>query len=204
MIKFVTGSAPGLAQTSISDYLATLAAKASTPGGGTVAAISAAQAAALLQMVARFTDEVQRGDKQIIDRADAAVTQFLLLAEADMRAFQSVMQAYQSQDDNRLQTALSRAAEPPMQVIAGCRTLLEDLQLIARIGNKNLSTDTAIAADLLASAMRASELNVLINLRHIKSVKVKDQLQQGLLEVEPTLKQLSGVMAQIKQSLAAD
>ena len=199
-----TPPVPGLAQTSISDYLATLAAKESTPGGGTVAAISAAQAAALVQMVARFTDAAQLEDNQLIDRAEQAVTRFLLLAEEDMHVFQAVMRAYQSQDDKKVQTALSRAAEAPMQVIAGCLALLEDLQLIARIGNKKLSTDTAIAADLLASAIRSSELNVLINRRQIKSATVKHQLQQGLLTVGPALKQLAGVTAQIKQSLVRE
>ncbi len=205
-----------LTQTSLRDYIAALAARQSTPGGGTVAAISAAQAAALLQMVANFTDDIDNKSdnnksnndakpadiKSIIDKASRAAEQFLILAEQDMTAFQEVMQAYRSRDEDRLQTALRMAAEPPIKVIAGCVALLKDLRLIARIGNQNLITDTAIAADLLASALRSSELNVLINLRQMKKPEVRQQLQDALRENGTTLNQLAEIVAEIKQSLA--
>ncbi len=195
-----------LAQTSLTDYIAALAARKSTPGGGSVAAITAAQAAALIQMVANFSsdsdDLPDAGQviERVINNATRAREQFLLLAEQDMVAFQQVMQAYRGKDEAALQAALAAAAGVPITVIEGCVALLEDVTLIARIGNQKLSTDTAIAADLLASAIRSSELNVLINLKQISDPAVKDGLKHSLKDVAATLDALAAIVGGIKQS----
>jgi formiminotetrahydrofolate cyclodeaminase len=111
----------------IEAYLARLASREPTPGGGAAAALHAAQAAALVAMVARYTTGPkyeQHGElvRRIISDADALVVEALRLADADEIAFQGVIDAYRlpsGTDDLRaartasIQEALILAAQTP-------------------------------------------------------------------------------------------
>ena len=81
----------------IADFLRQLAARTAAPGGGTTAALHAAQAGALIVMVARFSDG-PRYDAGVVGRvlpaAGALVPEALELAEADAAAFAMVTKAY--------------------------------------------------------------------------------------------------------------
>ena len=55
----------------IAHFLARLAARSAAPGGGAAGALHAAQAAALLAMVARFSDG-PRNDAEVVGRVRAA------------------------------------------------------------------------------------------------------------------------------------
>ena len=82
----------------IAAFLDQLAARVPAPGGGATAALHAAQAAALLAMVARYSDG-PRYDAALMGRivaeADALREEALALAEADAAAFGAVGEAYQ-------------------------------------------------------------------------------------------------------------
>jgi len=81
----------------IAAFLDQLAARVPAPGGGATSALHAAQAAALLAMVARYSDG-PRYDAEVMSRivaeADALLQDALALAEADADAFGAVAQAY--------------------------------------------------------------------------------------------------------------
>ena len=81
----------------IGEFLGQLAARVPAPGGGATAALHAAQAAALLAMVARYSDG-PRYDAELMSRiirqADGLRTEALMLAEADAAAFGEVADAY--------------------------------------------------------------------------------------------------------------
>ena len=81
----------------IAAFLDQLAARVPAPGGGATAALHAAQAAALLAMVARYSDG-PRYDAGLMNRimteADALREDALALAEADAKAFGAVAAAY--------------------------------------------------------------------------------------------------------------
>src|ERR1700677_4284169 len=82
----------------IAGFLSQLAARTSAPGGGAAGALHAAQAAALIAMVARYSDG-PRHDPAVVGRiraaADGLVDEALGLAEADAAAFGKVASAYQ-------------------------------------------------------------------------------------------------------------
>src|SRR5208337_1608442 len=82
----------------IAAFLDQLAARVPAPGGGATAALHAAQAAALLAMVARYSTG-PRYDAELINRivteADELREDALALAEADADAFSAVARAYQ-------------------------------------------------------------------------------------------------------------
>src|ERR1700680_375552 len=81
----------------ITAFLDELAARVPAPGGGATAALHAAQSAALLAMVARYSNGA-RYDAALMDHvlteADGIRNDALALAEADAAAFGAVAEAY--------------------------------------------------------------------------------------------------------------
>ena len=83
----------------IGTYLDRLASHDPTPGGGAAGAVHAAQAAALIGMVARFTTgkrfaAYEQEVSRICASADEHAQAALQLADADESAFQQVIAAY--------------------------------------------------------------------------------------------------------------
>lgn len=182
---------------SVASYLEAIGARSSTPGGGAVAAIVAAEACALIEMVLNFTKSEDARLDGMLNRLVASREQLLELADADMHAFKRVMKAYKGEED--LQQALTSAAEVPASVIRICLTHIADAELIAELGNKNLMTDTAIAASLLQSSLDASELNVLINVKSMTGHT--DDLIALLANLPAQRRKLDGISDQIKSAL---
>lgn len=156
----------------IGDYLASLASKRGTPGGGAAAGLSGAQACALMSMVCRLTKESEPRIKEITGAADAARAEFMSLADQDMEVFDAVMAAWKLPATDReaaLQQALEAAARVPMAMIDEAVAMAPRVLELVDIGNPNLITDTGIAARLLEATISASRLNVLINTRAIEN-----------------------------------
>src|SRR5687767_7450484 len=83
----------------IDDFLTRLAARVPAPGGGATAALHAAQAAALVAMVARYSDSAKFADHAeeigtIAATADRLRENALGLAAEDAAAFTAVTEAY--------------------------------------------------------------------------------------------------------------
>src|SRR5580700_9617984 len=123
-------SLPRVSEQTIEQFLADLAARIPAPGGGATAALHAAQSAALLAMVARYSDGPRYAEHvALIDRirteADELVTVALGLAEDDAAAFGAVGEAYKLPRDTdqdkdarseAIEAALAAAARPPADV----------------------------------------------------------------------------------------
>ena len=81
----------------ITAFLDQLAARVPAPGGGATAALHAAQSAALLAMVARYSDAAKYDAdlmSHVITEADGIRNDALTLAERDAAAFGGVAEAY--------------------------------------------------------------------------------------------------------------
>src|ERR1700739_3842717 len=116
----------------ICSFLERLAARMAAPAGGAVAALHAAQAAALLAMVARYTTGPKYASaaqtvEHVIREADQRRAECTDLITADAAAFGWVAAAYALPKDTAVQqgarsaaiaAALVTAAEPPAAVIA--------------------------------------------------------------------------------------
>lgn len=155
-----------LREQNLATYLDKLAARTSTPGGGAVAAVVAAEACSLVAMVANFSKDATA--KDIAVRAQASIASLLELGDQDALAFESVMKAFKEDGDRS--SACEQAAGIPAEVIRICLTHVEDLEHLASKGNANLITDTAIASLLFDSAMKSSELNILINMKDFDDI----------------------------------
>jgi formiminotetrahydrofolate cyclodeaminase len=172
----------------IDDFLRQLAARAAVPGGGTTAALHAAQAAALIAMVARFSDG-PRYDARVVGRvlaaADGLIAEALDLAEADAQAFEVVTRAYRLPRESpaesevrssAIATALEGAARPPADLLTlSDRTigLAEDLLPSA---NRNLLGDLLAAAASVRAAVEIARVNIEANARGAADQAVRDGL----------------------------
>jgi methenyltetrahydrofolate cyclohydrolase len=157
----------------IEHYLRALADRVSTPGGGAAAALHAAQAAALIAMVARYSDG-PRYDAALMDRviaaADALRERSLSLAAADAEAFDAVMAAYKVPKTDLARpelvaSALAGATRPPQAVIDVAEQLVSLAEELLPAGNRNLIADVAAAASAATAAAVTARVNIEVNLR---------------------------------------
>ena len=185
-----------LREQNLKTYLDALAAKTSTPGGGAVAAVVAAEACSLLSMVANFSKAETA--KDIAARAQASIVNLLELGDQDTLAFESVMKAFKGEGD-RL-SACEQAASIPMHVIGICLTHVEDLEYLSARGNPNLITDTAIASLLFDSALKSSELNILINMKDLDAIP--RNLESAINRVPGAARRLQFIASSIRAGLS--
>ena len=196
-------------EVSIENYLDSLASRNSTPGGGAVAAITGAQLAALITMVARFTT-VDAQNKQtiqsIIDRAESARSEFLSLGEQDVTAFKAVMVAYRMPKDaalkeSTMQHALKAAATAPLLILELSQSLAKDIEDLAQFGNKNLITDIGMAALLVPATIESAKLNVMINLKEIKEIEFVNNALQKIESAQQCIIKMEQIKLDVLQSL---
>jgi formiminotetrahydrofolate cyclodeaminase len=172
----------------IEAFLTGLAARTAAPGGGATAALHAAQAAALLAMVARYSDGPKyAGEANVIEsvraEADRLRESCADLIAADAVAFGAVAAAYKLPRDTAeladlrkaaIAAALVGAAQPPSAVIAAGVRLTELAEILLPIGNRNVITDVAAAAEAIRAAVATARINVEVNL-----AGMTDEAQQG-------------------------
>ncbi|MGH3988545.1 MAG: cyclodeaminase/cyclohydrolase family protein [Pseudonocardiaceae bacterium] len=162
-------SAP-LLDCTVGDLLDRFAAKQPAPGGGAAAAITAAMAAGLLGMAARFSTA------QLIDsagraaHADRVRDQVAALAERDAEAYQAVLGAFAlpSEPDpevrrRQIRRTLERAARVPTEIAEAASGIVTEAVELAERGNCNLRGDAYTAATLAAAAARSAAELVRLN-----------------------------------------
>lgn len=174
----------------INDYLARLASREPTPGGGAAAALHAAQGAALVAMVAKYTTGTKYEQHaelvaRIISSADGLVAQALRLADADQHAFQGVIDAYKlptGTDDLKaartasIQDALVQAANTPAQLILLAGAVVDLATELFEVANANVISDVAAAVDAARAAATTARVNIDINVVAIKDTETRSRL----------------------------
>ncbi|MFI7420791.1 cyclodeaminase/cyclohydrolase family protein [Nonomuraea sp. NPDC049684] len=195
----------------IVDFLAELADKVPAPGGGATAALHAAQSAALLGMVARYTTGERYAAHAgtvtaVIEETDALRTRALRLAEEDATAFTAVSDAYRlpkgEERSVSIARALAGAAEPPALVVAAATRLVELCELLLPIGNRNVVTDVAAAAEAARAALTTARVNVEVNLRGIKDEQAREELTARLAGVEAAVATADRITAEVREEIA--
>ena len=102
-------------------FLDQVAARSPSPGGGGAAAVTAALAAGLVAMAARFSDGQLPDAAELTGRADQLRRRAAGLADEDGRAYQAVLDAYalsreHDQRRQRVREALQGAAAVPLEI----------------------------------------------------------------------------------------
>lgn len=186
-----------LDKATLGDYLKALSARAATPGGGAVAALNAAEAVALMMMVAEYSGAAFKPRlAELGERRDALVK----AAEEDMAAFKHVMKHWNASNAGKKSAALIRAANAPRQVVELCDPLAALLEQLHLEGNQNLASDVAIAADLLRTALFACDLNMLINLSQLDEKSARE-FAPALAASGDAQAGLAKIAAQVRQAL---
>lgn len=172
---------------------------APTPGGGSVAALTASSGAALIEMVANLTIGKEKykhvdHEMQVIQTKTAALKrQFLDMIDEDCAAFNEIMAAYKlpkNTDEEKairmahIQAASQKAALVPFKIGETAMHLFALAEAVIERGNSNLVTDGAVAVHNARAAVKSAFLNVKINLGSIKDNEFVEDLKQKMADME--------------------
>jgi methenyltetrahydrofolate cyclohydrolase len=154
----------------VGQFLEQVAARTPAPGGGGAAAVTAALAAGLVAMAARFSQAQLADAGQIASRADVLRRRATELVTEDGQAYGRVLDAFAlprdagtGERDERIRAALQRAAAVPGEM---ARIAAEVAGMAARLateGNPNLRGDSVSAAILAEASARSAACLVDIN-----------------------------------------
>ena len=184
-----------MAEMTVARFLDTLASSSPTPGGGAVAALSAANGAAMIAMVGRLTvgkpgfEDVEDRMNGLILAADAARVEFLELADTDAHAFDGVMAAFKmpkETDEEKavrsaaIQAGYAEAAAVPQEVARKAVHLMQLAEDATAMGNPQAASDGLSAAASLYCGALCAIANVEINASAFKDesrrVEMLDEL----------------------------
>ena len=166
---------PTIRELTVTQLLDAVAAKQPTPGGGAVAAVTVATAAALGEMVVRYRIGKKAAEPHKALHEDVAEvlcglrSAALSLADTDAAAFGRLAALWKlDPDDARRQTewvnAVDGAIDAPLQVMTSGLTVLDALDRVRGTVGTLLRSDLAIAALLAQAGSEAAAWNVRINL----------------------------------------
>jgi formiminotetrahydrofolate cyclodeaminase len=198
----------------MSDWLDRLADRTPTPGGGAVAALCAASAAALLEMVANYTTGGRWADREEAMRAVAREVSDLRaraaqLAQDDEEAFGAVGAAYglpRSTPEEKaarraaIQEATRGAAEPPVQVGRVATRLVAIADGMVEPANPNVVSDVGVAAAAARAALSGSVTNIVVNAALLDEAQAAP-LRAEAAELERVMAQADGVAARVVERL---
>ncbi len=180
-----------LVDLTLKDFLHKVSGSDPVPGGGSIAALNGAIAAALTAMVAGLTIgkknyiEHQALMERINALALTAQSEFLVDVDRDSDAYNQVFGCYKmpkATDEekelrsNAIQEATRYAALVPMQVARNAFELMTLINDVARYGNKNAITDACVAMMSARSAVIGALMNVRINLGSLNDKVFAEQL----------------------------
>ena len=198
----------------IAAFLDQLAARVPAPGGGATAALHAAQAAALLAMVARYSDGATYDAElmnRIVTEADALRQDALALADADADAFGAVAEAYRlprATEQERaarsasISSALASAARPPADVVRTALLLVSLAEDLWPAGNRGMITDVAAAAEAARAAAITARMMIEVNLRGITDPVLAQEFGDAAALADTVAEHADWIVAAVRSEVA--
>jgi formiminotetrahydrofolate cyclodeaminase len=194
-----------LADLTIKEYIEQSASSLPVPGGGSAAALSAALAAGLTQMVAGLTigrkgfERVEAEMQGIVEEAAGLRKKCMVNIDRDSDAYNGVIEAYRlpkgSEEEKNvrrlaIQEALQHASWVPLETAEFAARIIDLAAQAAAEGNPNAVTDAAVAGMLARTAVLAGAMNVRINLASIEDRQLVAQMNRQVDELEAKAKQV--------------
>ncbi|MBI9013946.1 MAG: cyclodeaminase/cyclohydrolase family protein [Clostridiales bacterium] len=188
-----------LVNKNIVDFVATTASNEPVPGGGSIAALSGALAAALAEMVANLTIgkkkyvEVESEMKGIVEALEVKRQELVELIDKDASSFDEVMKAFKLPKEtdeekvtrtNAIQEGTKYAASVPLQTAKIAYSIMEYSKVVVEKGNTNAVTDGAVSAMMARTAVLSALMNVKINLGSIKDEKFVADMTEEVKTLE--------------------
>lgn len=194
-----------LGDKTIKAFLEETASKSPVPGGGSIAAMSAATAAALTAMVANLTidkkgyEASQEHMKELLSNMPNNRIDFIEDIDRDAEAFNKVMAAFKlpkATDEEKkirkdtIQESMKNAASVPLEVARKAFEMMEQITTVVEKGNKNAVTDGAVAAMMARTSVLSALFNVKINLSSIKDEEFVKRVSDEVYELERKVNEL--------------
>lgn len=170
-------------------FLDELASKQPTPGGGSVAALMGAQAAALVSMVCNLTlgkpkfAAVENEMQALLAEAEALRADLTGMIKADMDVFNAVMSCYglpKNTDEEKkhraeqIQIIFRQATLVPLECAKACARTVQLSRIAAEKGNPGLISDAGAAAMAGYAGLKSAALNVHVNAASLKDREFAD------------------------------
>ncbi|MGI6738934.1 MAG: cyclodeaminase/cyclohydrolase family protein [Christensenellales bacterium] len=167
----------------LQDFSDLTASSSPAPGGGSISAMTASYAAALVCMVAELTigkkgyENVNDIMSDLLNKANTLRKDLLDNIQKDSSSFDGYMLALKlpknTDEEKRLrqdamQEALKNACNVPLGVAKKSIEVLKLSKIVCEKGNKNTLSDGLVSAYMARSAALGAIQNVLINLSGIK------------------------------------
>ncbi len=165
---------PSIRTTPVADFLATLAARTPTPGGGAAACIAGALAIAQGEMVLQWSigrkgsESAEPALRAAADALARARAMLLELADEDASAYAEYRRASAIPRDDprredRLRECALLCAQIPLNALTTIANAARTIASIARDTNPHLHSDLAITAELLLAGARSCARTVRAN-----------------------------------------
>ena len=184
---------------SLTEFISRTASADPVPGGGSIAALTAAQGAGLVGMLASLTKDkagyetVWTGMAAVADKAAKQAQRFLDFIQKDVDVFNeymSILKMPKETDEQKaarsalMQKAVVSATEVPLALAKECYSFIADAEYTIDFGNKGATSDGCIAVLLLKAAAVAALYNVKINLSSIKDEATAKRIAAEMNEIE--------------------
>ena len=188
-----------LADLSIKEFLAKTASGSPVPGGGSIAALSAAIAAGLSEMVANLTigkkgyEAAEEQMKGIAKDAAEYRNKLIKDIDRDSDAYNDVLAAFrlskateheQNIRKQAIQDAFKNASLVPLNVAKNAFKIIDLAEAVVKHGNKNAVTDGIVAVMMARTAVLSSLYNVKINLASIKDMDFVKRIRKDVIGLE--------------------
>lgn len=189
----------------IKEFIYETASDSPAPGGGSIAALSAASAAALIEMVANLTigkkgyEESEEEMKELKGVAAEYKEKFINYIDEDSDSFNKIMDAFKmpknTEEEKKARTKVIQegfkgAATVPLNVAKDAFELLALAEKVVEKGNQNAVTDGAVAAMSARTAVHSALYNVKINLGSIKDEEFVNATKKKIEELESNVNKI--------------
>lgn len=202
---------------SINQFLDELGSDLSAPGGGSVAGLIGALSGALNSMVYSLTVGkksylgLKDNEKKHINKFQKESKEFtsrsLELMEEDRENFLKLMDCYKlpkETEEEKQKRALAikentiKSMEAPLILARESLGFYENLNIMAKYGNKMLLSDLSISAILLHSAIESSIVNVKVNLNGLRNEVFFFKIDKELKDImEKSLKEKNSIVEEV-------
>lgn len=187
----------------INEFLEDLASNSPAPGGGSVAGLGSALAAALGSMVCNLTipkkafeklsEEEKMKVHSSLEICKESIDRYIELMEEDTRSFMGVIEAYKLPKGTLQEVEVRNKAvvegyklalETPKKLCDESLRLYPILDSLADLGNKNAVSDVGVSALMLYASIESALLNVIINLNSIDEIDYKEEVNKYISDVK--------------------
>lgn len=174
-------------------YIEQLSAKSPCPGGGSAAIVSVALANALILMVCNFSVEskkINENSREISKKILVKATEIQPILnksiEKDSILYETIQRTMKNaknfpKKEKEYQDTLKENVIFHMNIFEYCKNIVEWNEKLVEHCNPYLISDVGVSASLIEGALRATKINILINL---SSITDSDYINHTLTKLE--------------------